>query len=67
MYTVEFDAKISNGTIKIPNKYISRLGDKVKVIILAGESDEKKEVSGFNSIRINTKGFKFDREDANER
>lgn len=67
MYAFEFNAKISNGTIKIPDKYIHRLNSKVKVIILTGELDEKRVASGFNSIRINTKGFKFDREAANER
>lgn len=67
MFAVEFDAKIDSGTIKIPDKYINRLGSKVKVIILTGETNEEKTVSGFDSVRINTKGFKFDREAVNER
>ena len=66
MYAVEFDAKINEGAIKIPNKYVNRLGEKVKVIILSGE-EEKNSVFSFDSVRINTKGFKFDREVANER
>ena len=66
MYAVEFDAKIDDGAIKIPDKYVNRLGKKVKVIILAGEED-KSPISSFDSVKIITKGFKFDREAANER
>ncbi len=67
MYAIEFDAKIDEGTIKIPDKYTNRLGNKVKVIILTGESEEESFVPVFSSIKINTKGFRFDREAANER
>lgn len=67
MNAFEFNARIHNGTIKIPEQYKSMIGDKVKVIILTGANDSKKEFRGFNSIKIKTKGFKFDREVANER
>ncbi len=67
MFAIEFDAKIDSGTIKIPDKYIKKLGSKVKVILLAGETEEEKATPAFNSIAIRTKGFKFDREAANER
>ena len=68
MFAVEFDAKIDSGIIKIPDKYMKRLGSKVKVIILTGETREELRAShSFNSIAIKTKGFKFDREAANER
>ena len=67
MFAVEFDAKIDSGTIKISDKYMKKLGSKVKVIILTGETREEKASPAFNSIAIKTKGFKFDREAANER
>jgi hypothetical protein len=67
MFAVEFDARIDSGTIKIPDKYMGRLGSKVKVIILTGETMEEKSSPVFNSIAIRTKGFKLDRETANER
>lgn len=67
MYAIEFEAKVSDGTIKIPDKYINKLDSRVKVIILTVESDEKKLSNGFDSVKIKTKGFKFDREVANER
>lgn len=67
VFAVEFDAKIDSGVIRIPDKYIKRLGNKVKVIILTGETGEEKERLGFDSVSIKTKGFKFDREAANER
>jgi hypothetical protein len=66
MYAVEFDAKINEGIIKIPDRYVPRLGNSVKVIILVGEKDNI-TVSEFDCIKVNTKGFKFSREDANER
>ena len=37
MYAVEFQAKIKNGTIEIPEVYRSRLKDRVRVILLAEE------------------------------
>jgi hypothetical protein len=46
---------------------MGRLGSKVKVIILTGETMEEKSSPVFNSIAIRTKGFKLDRETANER
>ncbi len=67
MNAFEFNARIHDGMIKIPDQYKSMIGDKIKVIILTGENDSKKELRGFNSTKIKTKGFKFDREAANER
>ncbi len=66
MYGFEFETKIQNGIIKIPDKYLNIVGDKVKVIILT-EVHQKKAVSEFKSVKIRTKGYKFDRESANER
>jgi hypothetical protein len=37
MYAVEFQAKIKNGTIEIPEVYRSRLKERVRVILLAEE------------------------------
>ena len=39
MYAVEFQAKIKNGTIEIPEVYRSRLKDCVRVILLAEEEN----------------------------
>ena len=39
MYAVEFQAKIKNGTIEIPEVYRSRLKERVRVILLAEEEN----------------------------
>ena len=67
MFKVEFDTKIDSGTIKIPEKYIKNLGSRVKVIILTSEADETKFFREFKSLKLKTKGLKFNREMANER
>ena len=67
MYTIEFEAKVNDGTIKVPDKYKNRLGNNVKVIILAKEDNEKITTKGFSTVKLKTKDFIFDREAANER
>jgi hypothetical protein len=67
MYAVEFNTKIDQGSIKIPEQYVGKLGGKIKVIILAEQSEEKKISASFSALRINTKGYKFGRDFANER
>ena len=48
MYAVEFKAKIKNGLIKIPQKYLGKFKDRVKVILL--EDDEKQIKTEYNMI-----------------
>jgi hypothetical protein len=67
MYAIEFNTEIDRGSIKIPAQYVGKLGSRVKVIILAEQTEEKKLASNFSALRINTKGYKFDRNFANER
>ena len=40
MYAIEFKTKIKNGIIKIPNEYIDKLKENVKVIVLKNEKSE---------------------------
>ena len=43
MYAVEFESKINNGVLEIPSKYKQIVdSDKVKVIILIENENEKK-------------------------
>jgi hypothetical protein len=66
MQAYEFNAAIENGVIHIPDMYRGRIHPNVKVILLEQEN-EKKAKEDFAALRLNTKGFKFDREEANER
>ena len=71
MYAVEFKSTIrEDGSIIVPGEYKDEIGRDVKVILLFGEKDENNDDNAFpcfSAISIKTKGFKFDREYANER
>ena len=63
MYAVEFQSIIRNdNSIVVPKEYKNKLGKHVKVILLSNGSDESEGNPGFSSVRVKTKGFKFDRE-----
>lgn len=68
MKAIEFKAKAEKGIIEIPEKYKNKLDHEVRVIILL-EDKENEYVSrhGFTAVKIKTKGFRFNREEANER
>ena len=75
MQTYEFYATPENGTIKIPEQYKYKVTSVVKVIILEQKtslnsgvkptSQRKSDLLLFPTITTN--GWKFSREDANER
>lgn len=44
MEAIEFKAKIKNGIIRIPKKYIQQVGDTVKVIILSDHKLTHKDI-----------------------
>ncbi len=67
MFAIEFNTKIDHGSIKIPEQYITKLGSQVKVIILANQPEDQTQSLNFTALAINTKGYKFNRELANER
>jgi len=75
MRAYEFYATPENGIIKIPKQLIKRIKSKVRVIVLE-EGDVKSggETAGIRKrtdllspISIDTRGWKFDKEEANER
>jgi hypothetical protein len=69
MKAYEFDTVVKNGVINIPKKYLDKQLSYIRVIVLS-KSDEvlsvKKERK-FSAMRLKTKGFTFNREEANER
>ena len=67
MQAFEFHTTAQNGFIKIPDEYIRRIPASVKVIVLAGEKKRIGKRSLFPDFKIDTTGFVFDREEANER
>lgn len=72
MQAIEFETKAKNGMIKIPKEYLSAMQDTLRVIILIDKSETKKLKSttqkrALKALKLKTKGFKFDRDEANER
>lgn len=81
MYAVEFEASIQNGVVHIPSEYKELDGrDKAKIIIMLSEPIDAVVSSMnniditvddvdmvFNKFQIDMTGFKFDRDEANER
>jgi hypothetical protein len=66
----EFSAVVENGVIPIPGHYLDKIFSPVKVIILSEELKTKEKNNKgkrFTAMKLKTKGFKFNREEANER
>ncbi|MDR2481256.1 MAG: hypothetical protein LBD07_03065 [Spirochaetaceae bacterium] len=69
MRTYEFNSVVEdNGIIRIPEQYLHGISSPVKVIVLADDdvrdSGKRKH---FSAMKIRTKGFTFNRDEANER
>ena len=74
MEAYEFQTAVNDGVIRIPAKYRNKLFGKVKVILMRDDSVRKKtntkknvKKSDFPYFAIDTTGYVFNREDANER
>jgi hypothetical protein len=71
MQAFAFKATITNGMIKIPEKTGFPPNQEVKVILLLDDViapiQPERPYRGFQAIRIKTKGFRFNREEAHER
>jgi len=75
MEAYQFYAKPENGIIRIPDEYMSRITDTVKIIVL--EERSRKTNPDLTTGRVksdmllpptmSTKGWKFNRDEANER
>ncbi len=71
MQAVEFETQIEEGIIKVPSQFLQKSSGSVKVILLYEEKNQEQSVaqntSIFDQVRLKTKGFRFNREEANER
>jgi hypothetical protein len=68
MQAYEFSSIIEdNGIIHIPQQYLENITSPVKIILLTNEETQNKMEKRFSAIKLKTKGFKFDRDIANER
>jgi hypothetical protein len=67
MQAVEFETRVENGVIPIPFQYKDSVTDNVRVIVLSETNMGKPKKKKIYSIGIDMSGYKFDREEANER
>jgi hypothetical protein len=68
MQAYEFSSVIEDdGIIHIPSQYLQDISSPVKVILLTNNETQNKAEKIFSAIKLKTKGFKFDRDVANER
>jgi hypothetical protein len=71
MQAIEFETQTHNGTIELPAQFRPWKDCLVKVIVLIEETDmltpSTKDPYTFDAVSLNTKGFRFNREEANER
>jgi hypothetical protein len=67
MKALEFETVYKNGSILVPEEFRASIyGARLKVIVLQSADKPQKPLQ-FNAFRIDTRGFKFDREEAHER
>ncbi|MCL2385948.1 MAG: hypothetical protein FWC89_00210 [Defluviitaleaceae bacterium] len=66
MQAFEFKTTTQDGIIRIPDRYVQKIPQKIKVIVLV-EKTEKEKQPPFPYFAVDTTGYVFDREEANER
>ncbi len=68
MQPLEFETKTHNGTIELPVRFRPWTDCLVKVIIFMEETNTSTtDPYAFDAVSLSTKGFRFNREEANER
>jgi hypothetical protein len=67
MQAYEFNSVVeSEGVIRIPKQYLVNISSPVRIILLTNEGASQHKSKHFSAMKLKTKGFKFDRELANE-
>ncbi|MBS4095441.1 MAG: hypothetical protein KGZ83_01215 [Sulfuricella sp.] len=67
MQAIEFVSKAHDGVVDLPSEYQAWNGKQVRVILLEAVNEVSKHQSSFKAASISTRGYRFDREAANER
>lgn len=67
MLAIEFETQARNGIVQIPEHYLDWKNKTVKVILLDSETKKTVKPIRFNAIKLKTKGYHFNRDEANER
>ena len=77
MSVIQFESVVEGNVIRIPEKYLNTIYSGTKVTVLSHDSSKRlrscRAEAGdllpddFTALKLDTIGFKFDREEANER
>lgn len=67
MQVVEFTSKPHDNVVDLPPDLREWNGRQVRVILLTEEDHKQVGETGFKAISLKTKGFHFDRDEANAR
>jgi len=67
MHAIEFETQAHNGIVQIPEQYLAWKNKVVKVILLDSETKKTLNSIQFNAVKLKTKGYCFNRDEANER
>ena len=67
MQAIEFVSKAHDGVVDLPSEYEGWNGKKVRVILLEAVNETVKRKVQFKAATISTRGYRFDRDAANER
>ena len=67
MQAIEFVSKAHDGVVDLPREHQAWNGKNVRVILQEAESTESKRKPLFKAATISTRGYRFNRDAANER
>ncbi|OGS93939.1 MAG: hypothetical protein A3H31_10705 [Gallionellales bacterium RIFCSPLOWO2_02_FULL_57_47] len=67
MQAIEFVSKAHDGVVDLPREYQGWDGKEVRVILLEATSEASKRKTLFKAATISTRGYRFNRDAANER
>lgn len=67
MHAIEFETQAHNGILQIPEQYLAWKNKTVAVILLDSERRKTPKTIQFNAVKLKTKGYYFNRDEANER
>lgn len=67
MQAIEFVSKAHDGVVDLPREYQGWNGKSVRVILLEAVNETVRRKAQFKAATISTRGYRFDRDAANER
>ena len=77
MPVIQFDSVVEGNLIRIPEKYVNAIHSGTKVTVRSHDNPKRLQnyrteagalsPDDFTALKLDTRNFKFDREDANER